>query len=510
MGIHSRMEGSTTDNAMSLSEDKACESKRTQWRQWLACISATLSMVAVGTVYGWTTTSLSRLTSGDEDVPMKLTDDECSWIVSLTVIGSMIGPFVGAWLADRFGRKRCLMLSSIFFVVGWIIVLFAKTVEALYISRIILGIGVGIAYTANPMYISEVSDVNIRGALGTLTAANVFTGSLLTCSIGPWVAYRVLAGILLLIPIIFVLCFAWFPETPHFLLTKGCKLEASKSLAFFKGIRDMNEANRELYLILQASSDSHKSRSSLNSTQSTMAINHTWMTRLKILRLPNNLKALYIILGLVAAQQLSGNFSTMQYLQVLFEKAKVGIDSNVATILVLAVGLVSADLATATVEKAGRRPLLMISSLGSFVTLAVLAIYLMLEARGVDVSSVNCLSVVDVILFQIAYQIGLGTLTNALIGELFSSDVKGIAGAIITVFDGILGFTVSKLYQVIGDSLGSHTVYFFFSVSCFLAFLMVAVFVPETKGKTYNEIQALLNKNGSVNKKTQYSDDTIA
>ncbi|XP_076647267.1 facilitated trehalose transporter Tret1 isoform X2 [Halictus rubicundus] len=496
--------------SLTLSEDKACETSRTQWRQWLACISATLSMVAVGTVYGWTTTSLSRLTSGNSDVPVKLTDDECSWLVSLTVIGSMIGPFLGACLADRFGRKRCLMLSSVFFIIGWIIVLFATTVEALYISRIILGIGVGISYTANPMYISEVSDVNIRGALGTLTAVNVFTGSLLACSIGPWVSYRVLAAILLTIPILFILCFVWFPETPHFLAAKGCKTEASKSLAFFKGIHDINDATRELYLVVRVSSDSHKSRLSVNSTQSTKTIKHTWLARLKTMRLPNNLKALNIILGLVAAQQLSGNFSTMQYLQVLFEKASVGINSNLATILVLAVGLVSGGLATATVEGAGRRPLLMISSLGSFITLAVLAIYLMLEARDIDVSAVNFLSVVDVIAFQIAYQIGLGTLTNALIGELFASEVKGIAGAIITVFDGILGFTVSKLYQVIGDSLGSHTVYFFFSISCFLAFLMVMFFVPETKGKTYNEIQALLNKRNCTKKKIEHVEDTSA
>ncbi|XP_076296630.1 facilitated trehalose transporter Tret1-like [Lasioglossum baleicum] len=465
-------------------------------------------MVAVGTVYGWTTTSLSRLTSGDSDVPVKLTDDECSWLVSLTVIGSMIGPFLGACLADRFGRKRCLMLSSVFYIIGWIIVLFATTVEALYISRIILGIGVGISYTANPMYISEVSDINIRGALGTLTAVNVFTGSLLTCSIGPWVPYRDLAAILLTIPILFILCFVWFPETPHFLAAKGCKTEAAKSLAFFRGIRDINEATRELHSVVRLSSDPSKSRLSVNSSQSTKTMRHTWLTRLKIMRLPNNLKALYIVLGLVAAQQLSGNFSTMQYLQVLFEKASVGIDSNVATILVLAVGLVSGGLATATVEGAGRRPLLMISSLGSFVTLAILAIYLMLEARDVDVSAVSFLTVIDVIAFQIAYQIGLGTLTNALIGELFASEVKGVAGAIITVFDGLLGFTVSKLYQVIGDSLGSHTVYFFFSISCFLAFLMVTFFVPETRGKTYNEIQAHLSKRNTTKRKVQQAENT--
>lgn len=451
-------------------------------------------MVAVGTVYGWITTSLSRLTSGDPDVPLQITDDESSWLVSLTIVGSTVGPFLGVFLSDRFGRKRCLMLSSAFFIVGWLVVLVANTIEELYVSRVTLGIGVGISYTTNPMYVTEVADIKIRGAVGTLIAVNVFTGSLLTCSIGPWVSFQTLTVVLLTIPILFVLCFMWFPESPYFLAARGRRVEACKSLVFFKGNQDYNETKKELNLILRGMSreDSDKARLPTNSAQSVDISKQTWSTKLRTMLLPNNVKALSIVIGLVAAQQLSGNFSTMQYLQVLFNKAEVGIDSNVATIVVLGVGLVSGSLATATVEGAGRRPLLILSTLGSSVTLVVLAVYLLLDARGVDVSMVNLLPVIDVIVFQIAYQIGLGTLTNALIGELFATEVKGVAGAIVTIFDGLVGFAVSKLYQVIGDSLGSHTVYFFFSVFCFLAFIMVLFSVPETKGKTYHEIQMLL------------------
>lgn len=494
MNIDNEKEGTDVSNSVSYvvsSEDKHHGNSRTQWRQWLACISATLSMVAVGSVYGWTTTSLSRLTSGDSSIPFKLTDDEGSWIVSLTVIGSMIGPFLGASLSDKFGRKRCLMISSGFFIVGWLIVLFAKSVDALYISRVTLGVGVGISYTTNPMYVSEVADTNIRGALGTLIAVNVFTGSLLTCSIGPWVSFEILAAILLAIPVLFIACFMWFPESPHFLAARGRRQEACRSLAFFKGILDPDEAKKELNLIIRAMSKEDSYRPA--SGQSMEMLRHTWSVKLRMLLLPNNVKALCIVVGLIAAQQLSGNFSTMQYLEVLFKKAEVGIDSNLATILVLAVGLVSGALATATVEGAGRRPLLMLSTFGSFITLAIMAVYLMLDARGVDVSSVNLLPVVDVIIFQVAFQLGLGTLSNALIGELFPTEVKGAAGAIVTIFDGLLGFAVSKLYQVIGDSLGSYTVYYFFSVSCLMAFFMVAAFLPETKGRTYHEIQALLS-----------------
>ncbi|XP_023287574.1 facilitated trehalose transporter Tret1 [Orussus abietinus] len=456
------------------------QTNRTQWKQWLACVSATLSMVAVGTVFGWTTTNISRLMY-DADAPVRITTDESSWIVALTVIGSMIGPFLGAWLADKFGRKRCLLMSSLFYIAGWLMVVFATNVAMLYVSRIILGVGVGMSYTTNPMYVSEVADVNIRGALGTLIAVNVFTGSLLACSIGPWVSVRFLSALLLLVPVLFVVTFVWFPESPYYLASQGRDEEALRSLAFFKGIEDKEEARRELDLVQK------------NIHENSEDGQH-WRDKLLQLLLPNNRRALVIVIGLIVGQQLSGSFSTMQYLETLFREANIGIDSNVATIIVLAMGLISGSLATMTVEGAGRRPLLMISTLGSSVTLAILAGYLFLNGQGVDVSSVNLLPVVDVIVFQIAYQVGLGTLPNALIGELFPTNVKGIAGATITVSDGLLGFAVSKLYQVLGDSFGKHVVYFTFAGSCFVIFLFVVAFVPETKSKTFSEIQDLLRQ----------------
>ncbi|XP_018396506.1 PREDICTED: facilitated trehalose transporter Tret1-like [Cyphomyrmex costatus] len=496
----------TNKTQVSSSQDKYHDEQttkpgRTQWRQWLACISATLSMVAVGTVYGWTTTSLSRLTSGASDVPIKITDNQGSWIVSLTEIGSMIGSFLSANLANRYGPKKCLLFASSFFIVGWTIVFFAQTAVALYVSRIILGIGVSISYITNPMYVSEVADVKIRGALGTLIAVNVFTGSLLTCSIGPWVSYHVLTSILLVVPIFFVVCFSWFPETPVFLAARGHKTEATKSLAFFKGIRDRDEARRELEYTLRniLIEDVCDNTPVIGPGARTKPVKRNWRDKLKLMLLPSNARALVIVLSLIATQQLSGNFSTIQYLEVLFKKATIGIDSNLATILVLAVGLISCGLSTATVEGAGRRPLLITSTLGSSITLAILAVYFMLDKRGVDVSAANLLPVIDVIIFQVVYHIGLGTLPNALIGELFSSEVKALAGAIIIVFDGVLSFIVSKLYQVIGDWLGVDTVYYFFAGSCLLTFVMVIFIVPETKGRTFREIQELLE--GSDQKK---------
>lgn len=439
-------------------------------------------MVAVGTVYGWTTTILDRLAEDNEDMPVRVTSEQQSWIVSLTVIASMFGSFLGAFLADIFGRKICLLCTSLFYIIGWIIVIFASNVIALYLSRIIVGVGVGMSYTTNPMYVSEVADTNIRGALGTLIAVNVFTGSLIACSVGPYVSYTTLGIVLLVIPVVFVMTFIWFPESPYFLAMKGRHEAAAKSIAFFKDI-SMDEARQELDLVMNNINDSKSDCES-------------WKVKIHRLLSSNNRKAFLIVFMLIVTQQFSGNFTTMQYLTHLFSHAKIGIDSNIATIIVFAFGLISGTFATMTVETAGRRWLLMISTFGSGLTLLTLAIYLYLEYININVAAVNLLPVIVIVLFQITYQVGLGTLPNALIGELFPTNAKGVAAAAITISDGILGFAVSKFYLTIGEALGDYFLYFLFAGTCFIAFIFACVCIPETKNKSFLEIQQELAKKG--------------
>ncbi|KAK0083130.1 hypothetical protein PV326_006864 [Microctonus aethiopoides] len=471
-----------TPEATSPHTTKESSNFRSQKKQWFASISATLSMVAVGTVYGWTTTILDRLQRGDKDVPVQITLFQSEWIVSLTVIATMFGSFLGAFLSDIFGRKICLLCSSFFFIIGWLNIIFAGNIIALYAARIISGVGVGMSYTTNPMYVSEIADTNIRGALGTLIAINVFTGSLLTCSIGPYVSYTNLGIILLIVPILFVATFIWFPESPYYLAMKNRNDAAAQSIAFFKNI-NINKAREELELI----------RNNINETQE-----QSENIKMKIHRLLsyNNRKAFIIVLFLIVTQQFSGNFTTMQYLTGLFTQARIGIDPNIATIFVVAVGLVSGTLATMTVERAGRRKLLMISTFSCALSLFILAIYLYLDHIQINLIKINILPVIVIVLFQIAYQIGLGTLPNALIGELFPTNAKSVAAAGITISDGILGFAVSKFYLEIEHSLGGYSLYFFFAGSCALAFIFVIICIPETKNKSFSEIQEELSQSG--------------
>ncbi|XP_043598201.1 facilitated trehalose transporter Tret1-2 homolog [Bombus pyrosoma] len=200
------------------------------------------------------------------------------------------------------------------------------------------------------------------------------------------------------------------------------------------------------------------------------------------------------MLGLIMAQQFSGNFITMQYLNVLFSKIPISIGPNVATLMVLSVGLITSSLISLIVECLKRRELLILSGFGTCLTLCILGIYLLLDQQKFDVSNASILPVIDLIIYQIMYQIGLGTLPNLLLCELFPAELKRIVGPIIVIFDGIIGFMVPKLYQGITNTDGLSAIYIVFAAVSSSVFLMLFIYIPETKGKTYREIEALLLK----------------
>lgn len=132
----------------------------------ISSISATLITATAGTCYGWPSPTLPYLTSPDSSIPT--TSDEGSWIVSIMILCSALTPVPSAYFADRFGRKTTLLLGAVPFILGWVLVIFAKSITMLYVARMFSGLGYGIVYTVAPMYTGEIATNEVRGALSTL------------------------------------------------------------------------------------------------------------------------------------------------------------------------------------------------------------------------------------------------------------------------------------------------------------------------------------------------------
>jgi SP family facilitated glucose transporter-like MFS transporter 8 len=148
---------------------------------------------------------------------------------------------------------------------------------------------------------------------------------------------------------------------------------------------------------------------------------------------------------------------------------------------------------TLLVDKAGRRILLLVSSTVMAVCLTILGLCFHLQSHGHDVSSISWLPLASVAMFIIVFSMGFGPIPWIMLGELFPSNVKGIASAVTASFNWILAFAVTKSFQNLLDLLGSPITFWIFAVMCIAGTIFTAVLVPETKGKALEEIQVELS-----------------
>lgn len=344
------------------------------------------------------------------------------------------------------------------------------------------------AYSATPMFLGEIASDSIRGSIGTLITVMAKLGILIAYAVGPYVSVKALASILLVTPIIFICVFMWLPESPYYLMGKKKEEEATKSLEWLRGHKDVKE---ELLKIDAAVIKANANKGTL-----------------KELFTKGNRMALIIVLGLGAAQQLCGSQAVVAYSTQLFEEVGSGLDAKIAAIIMGVVQLITAGFSSYIVDSLGRRPLLLLSTTGAAICNIIVGVYFFLkDKQGIDTTGISWLPILAIMIFIVSYTIGLATVPFAILGEVFPTNIKALASGAYTVFASLIAFGVSKLYQIVNDheSLGTHVTFFSFGVFSFLFIFFVWFLVPETKGKSLDAILEELNS--TKNKKKKYFKD---
>ncbi|XP_048508261.1 facilitated trehalose transporter Tret1-2 homolog [Athalia rosae] len=441
--------------------------------QIIAGLTASLVMLSTGYHYGWSSPSLPKLQSGEED--FTLTSGQGAWIVSMLTVGGLCGSPTATVLIDKIGRKLTLLLTSVPLICSGVLLCVAQGYWWLIAARFIAGIGTGMSYVASPMYVAEISSDNIRGALSsTLNYMSAF-GTLVAYVVGPWVSRAVLASIGLIFPVAFALIFIWMPESPYFWIMKNKEEEAIKSLRRLKGVDEVT-------------ADVEKVKTSTTFDKQNAA------SYKDLVLVPGNRKALIIVLGLVIAQQFSGSMAILSYSGLIIDAAGSSLDSNISLIIIGLVQVGSSVLCIFVVDLAGRKVLLLGSALGVAVSLGAVAVYFQLQAAGIDVSSISLLPLLGLGVFLFAYAIGLGPLQQVVLGEVFPYNVKALAVMVTTLTGSLGAVTVAKLYQIVADLWGIQASLWGFAGITVLSALFILFFVPETKQKSLLNIQEQLHK----------------
>ncbi|KAL1117434.1 hypothetical protein AAG570_004760 [Ranatra chinensis] len=371
-----------------------------------------------------------------------------------------------------------LLMTAPIFLIAWTLVLTTRSVEVLYIVRIIQGLGLGTINTVLPLYLAEISGTEIRATLGYFFQGIWYAGNLYEYSIGPFVDYQSLAWISIIPPLVFLVVFLPFPETPYYLMMKGREEDAGRSLAWLRGVDKEDGVAEELSAMKE-------------SAEAEAAAKASWRD---ILGTRQGRRALVIVVLVAASYIMCGGTALFSYSTDTFSKTGAsGVSADLYTIVMGVSVLAAVPFSGVAVDRMGRRPVLLISSLGSAVCLSLTSVYYYLSFNTVvDLSSFYWSPYFLIISYTVLIGSGVEAIVPVLQAELFPNTTRGLASGLSYFLMTLMSFFCLKMYQVVTDSLGLYFLYGSFAFFAFLGSAYIFFFVPETKGLTFAEIQDLL------------------
>ncbi|KAK6618116.1 Facilitated trehalose transporter Tret1 [Polyplax serrata] len=439
--------------------------------QVVAAISVSLGSMIIGFVSGYTSpASVSMKNLESQYFPVS--EQAVSWIGGIMPLAALLGGIIGGPLIDFLGRRTIILHTAIPFIVSSLLIACAVDVAYVLIGRAIAGICVGILSLSLPVYLGETLQPEVRGTLGLLPTALGNTGILICFLAGKYLNWWELAFLGAALPVPFLILMTIIPETPRWYFSKGKPEKARKSLQKMRGKKaDITAEFHEIEKTIEAS---NKERSE---------------SVLKDLFSPTCLKPLVILIGLMFFQQMSGINAVIFYTVTIFKDAGSSIDENLCTIIVGIVNFGSTFLATALIDKAGRKILLYVSNVSMTLTLGTLGTFFYYKNCGVDVSDYGWLPLVSFVIYVIGFSLGFGPVPWLMVGEILPAKVRGSAASLTAAFNWMCTFIVTKAFSDIIACLGSHGAFWMFCGICFVAFFFVYFFVPETRGKSLEDIE---------------------
>ncbi|XP_014206598.1 facilitated trehalose transporter Tret1-2 homolog [Copidosoma floridanum] len=437
--------------------------------QYLAGVAATLGALAAGLVLGWTSAGGKDGVKLANEYELTVTPEDFSWIGSLMTLGAAAVCVPIGVLSDLMGRKLAMLLLVAPFTVGWLLVIFGSSVLMLDIGRFILGVSGGAFCVTAPTYTAETAESAIRGTLGSYFQLMLTAGILASYVLGPLLTIKMLSVVSALVPLVFFCVFFFMPETPVYHLRKGNVAAARSSLRRLRGPR--YDVEPEIQAQQELMAEEERNRVSFAEAISSRAAK----------------RGLLVGFGLMTFQQLSGVNAIIFYAGSIFEGATDSIAPSTATIIVGVIQVVAVFLSTFLVDSLGRRLLLLASETAMFLTTLVLGVYFYLKNAGHEVP--GWLPLFCICAFIFLFSIGFGPIPWMMMGEIFSPTIKGVAGSSACLFNWLMAFVVTKYYSPLEKLAGTYTCFWLFSAVCLVGLIFVFVFVPETKGKSLEDIQ---------------------
>lgn len=466
-----------TSPIVEMQPDKAERGKAL--RQVIAAVIANLGTINTGLVFGFSAVVIPQLKAKDSIIPID--DVQESWVASLSSAGTPFGCLLSGYVMDRLGRKKTLIMIEIPLIIGWLMIAFASNLGMIYAGRILVGFGSGLVGAPCRVYTSEVTQPHLRGMLGAFAAVGISLGVLFQYTVGSFVTWQVLSGVSAIIPMVALICMIFMPESPNYLVAKSKPEEAVKCLAKLRG--STYNVQREVDQ-MQIAVNKTRANSNKPSAKDTISA----------LLSPATLKPFLILTVYFGMYQFTGVNAVTFYAVEIFQKTGTTMNKTALTILLGVARLIFTIVACVAMRKYGRRTLTFVSTIGCGVTMVGLGIYLYYlhqwqTAEPKIEPMVTWFPVACIFLFIVTSTLGFLVVPWVMIGELYPLKVRGIVGGMTTMMAHIFVFLVVKTYPFMATALYQHGVFIMYGCISFLATVFLYVYLPETKGKTLQEIE---------------------
>lgn len=428
----------------------------------------------------WTSPMFPKLYSNDSEInPLgkPITEAEDAWIASLVSIGALIGPLFIVPVTERWGRKPGILCIAVPIIVSYFLSAFAKVLYILYVSRLVIGASCGAMYALLPNYVAEISEDNNRGRNSQMI--NVFwaSGNFFVYAVGPFMRYQDFNILLGCVPALFFVLFIVFaPESPYYLVGKNKLEDAKKSIRLLRS-KDEDTIEDEINIIRKGLKEEEKASFMELIMDST--IRRTFL----------------ICLVLVLAQDLCGFTAILFYMQMIFEGAGMSLSSDICSVIVSIFILTTSFISPFFVDRSGRRILTIISSFGMCASLGVLGAYFYVD----DVpSSLSWIPLASLVLYILAFNFGISSVPYTLISELFPTKIKNTISTAVPTIGWAVSFLITNSFNSMNRALGHAGTFWIFAGASFIIGVFSMLFVPETKGKSFSEIQDMLETQPTI------------
>jgi MFS transporter, SP family, xylose:H+ symportor len=409
---------------------------------------------------------------------------QVGWANSCALIGCLVGSIISGWTSDRFGRKKLLLLSAVLFALSSVLTGWANGFTTFVVFRMIGGVAIGIASNVSPTYIAEVSPAAWRGRLVTINQLTIVVG-ILGAQIVNWlIADKVSEGATaalirmswngqrgwrwmftaVVVPaVVFFLGTLFIPESPRWLTKSGFIDQARQVLARIGGQSYGNETLREIQ----------------NALAMELQVSTPWHELIS----PSVLKILVIGVVLAALQQWSGINIIFNYAEEIYRSAGYGVSGTLFNIVITGtINLVFTIGALVLVDRFGRRALMLFGCAGIALFHTVLGVTYRVGTKGLLILLITLCAIA-------CYALSLAPVTWVLISEIFPNRIRGLGVSISVSALWLASFLLTFTFPILNHGLGTAGTFWIYGAICMAGFFFVLARVPETKGKTLEEIE---------------------